>query len=273
MSGLVLAAALLGAAPLQIQPGAAHPGDAVLITVRGADTTPSGKLGGEALDFVPFHDGYQALLGLSVEAKAGPLEVAVTLESDGKAQQVSGSLDVLPADFPHRELTVSTRFTSPSKKEKAWGAADQKAFAKAFDVELEPFLFAGGFRWPRPPDFTAPFGDLRLINGKKSSQHFGADLDGDTGDPIYAANDGEVVMVRECFASGNTVLIHHGAKLFTAYFHLSAFAVREGDVVHAGDLLGKVGKTGRVTGPHLHWGAKLGGRWVNPVSLMALEWD
>ena len=89
--------------------------------------------------------------------------------------------------------------------------------------------------------------------------------------PDYAANDGEVVMVRDCFASGNTVLVHHGGRLFTAYFHMSKFEVKEGQKVKRGELLGLVGKTGRVTGPHLHFGVKLDGRWVNAESLLRLS--
>ena len=78
-------------------------------------------------------------------------------------------------------------------------------------------------------------------------------------------------MARDCFGSGNTVLIHHGGRLFTSYFHMSAFAVKVGDHVVRGQPLGKVGKTGRVTGPHLHFGVKLDGRWLDPESLLRLE--
>jgi murein DD-endopeptidase MepM/ murein hydrolase activator NlpD len=118
---------------------------------------------------------------------------------------------------------------------------------------------------------TAPFGDLRLFNGKKQSQHFGVDLDGSTGDPIEAANDGTVVMVRECYASGNTVIVNHGAGLYTLYFHMSHFDVQPGDKVKQGQLLGRVGKTGRVTGPHLHWSGKIDGLYVDAQALMKLD--
>ena len=112
-----------------------------------------------------------------------------------------------------------------------------------------------------------------MFNGKQKSQHYGMDLDGSTGDPIYAANDGEVVMVRDCFGSGNTVVLHHGARLFTAYFHMSKFETKPGAKVKRGQLIGLVGKTGRVTGPHLHFGAKIDGKWVNPLSVLALDFQ
>lgn len=257
----------LGSAEVRLQPGQARPGDVVLVEVSGSEKAPSGQLGSAELVFLPFGDRWLALTGLSVEAKAGerPLHVVAGDE------QIDGSLEVLREQFRRRQLTVSKRFTSISKKDQQRSANDQRAFTASMDRDFEPWTFTADFAWPRTADVGAPFGDLRLFNGKKKSQHFGTDLDGETGDPISAANDGEVVMVRDCFASGNTVLVHHGGRLFTAYFHLSRFDVKEGQRVKRGDQLGLVGKTGRVTGPHLHFGVKLDGKWVNAESLLRLS--
>lgn len=272
MTVLALAVAVaLGGAEVRLQPSAARPGDPVLVTVTGVSEAPTGRLGADELTFLPFHAGYQALVGLPVEKAAGELPLELVVVDDEGKRAVSGRLEVLPADFRKRKLSVSKRFTSLSKKDRARSAQDTKAFAEAFDRDFEPWLFAGDFAWPRAAEVTAPFGDIRLLNGKKTSQHFGLDLDGRTGAPIYAANDGEVVMARDCFASGNTVLVHHGGRLFTAYFHLSKFEVKDGERVKKGQLLGLVGKTGRVTGPHLHWGVKLDGRWINGAALLELE--
>lgn len=265
-------AGLLQVASVHLQPGVARPGDAVLVTVLGVTKLPTGTLGPDTLDFLPIADGFQALVGLSVEASLGTRTLTVELIPEGGTETtIIGSLDVVEPGWPKRELKVAKKFTNPSKNEQLRSARDTKAFSEAFDVDLEPWLFSRDFVWPRPKDITAPFGDLRLMNGKKKSQHFGTDLDGNTGDPITAANAGEVVMVRDCFASGNTVLIHHGGRLFTAYFHLSKFEVKEGDLVQPGQRIGLVGKTGRVTGPHLHFGVKLDGRWVDPSSVLGLK--
>jgi murein DD-endopeptidase MepM/ murein hydrolase activator NlpD len=262
---------LLAAAEFRLQPGVARPGDAVLVEVTGTSSAPSGQLGSAELVFLPLGSSWVAITGLSVDHKPGRLAVEVVVQSELGKQQLTGELEVTKANFRRRQLTVGKRFTSPSKKQRQQSAADQEAFSAAFDRDFEPWTFGRSFAWPRVAAVTAPFGDLRLLNGKKQSQHFGADLDGDTGDPIFAANDGEVVLVRDCFASGNTVLIHHGGRLFTAYFHLSATDVKQGQRVSRGQPLGKVGKTGRVTGPHLHFGVKLDGRWVDPESLLELE--
>jgi murein DD-endopeptidase MepM/ murein hydrolase activator NlpD len=261
----------LGALHVHLQPGAARPGDAVLVLVRDATAPPTGTLGDQELRFLPFGDDYAALVGLAVEVKPGPLALSVSVGPENHRQRIIGNLSVLAGEFPRRELRVSKRFTSPSKKEKAWALADQRAFSAALLATSESWPFEFNFAPPRPLVVTAPFGDRRTINGRTKSIHYGTDLDGRVGDPVFAANDGTAVLVRECFSSGNTVLLHHGGKLFTAYFHLSSFDVKAGSVVKRGDLLGALGSTGRVTGPHLHFGVKLEERWVNPLSLLKLD--
>jgi murein DD-endopeptidase MepM/ murein hydrolase activator NlpD len=268
--GTLATVALLSTAVVSVQPGTAHPGDPVLVTVAGATGPPTGTFGPQTLDFVAASTGYQALVALSVDASIGERPFSVRLATHAGESTITGTIDVVDPQWPRRELKVAKKFTSPSKAEKQRSAADQKAFNDAFDVDLKPWLFSRDFEWPRSAIITAPFGDLRLINGKKNSQHFGIDLNGETGADIFAANDGKVVMVRDCFGSGNTVLIHHGGRTFTAYFHLSKFEVKDGATVRRGQRIGRVGKTGRVTGPHLHFGVKVDGRWVNPATIMRL---
>ncbi len=270
IAGTLLTLALAGL-EVRLQPGVARPGDAVLVEVTGATEAPSGQLGSAELIFLPLHERWVALVGLSVEHKPGTLPLEVTGTGPAGKERVEGALEVSKPQFRRRQLSVSKRFTNPSRQERLRAAADQQAFEDSFDRDFEPWAFDGSFGWPRLDKVAAPFGDLRLFNGKKKSQHFGSDLDGNTGDPIVAANDGEVVMARDCFGSGNTVLLHHGGRLFTSYFHLSAFAVKVSDHVVKGQPLGKVGATGRVTGPHLHFGVKLDGRWLDPESLLRLD--
>ena len=261
-------------AEVRLQPAVARPGDAVLVEVTGTTTAPSGQLGSAELVFLPFGaSSFVAITGLSVDQKPGPLALEVTTRTEGLRELFEGTLDVAPPNFRKRQLTVSKRFTSISKRDRERSKADQEAFSQAMDVDFFDWSFSARFDWPRNAGVTAPFGDLRLLNGKKQSQHFGTDLDGDTGDPIFASNDGEVVMARDCFASGNTVLVHHGGRVFTSYFHLSRTDVKTGDKVKRGQQLGLVGKTGRVTGPHLHFGVKIDGRWVNPESVLSLDFE
>jgi murein DD-endopeptidase MepM/ murein hydrolase activator NlpD len=267
-----LLATTLGA-ELLLQPGSARPGDLVLVTVTQVDRAPAGRLGKAPLRFFLADGRWRALGAVALEAKPGPLPVSLTAHDASGAVQLEVAVDVQPADFRHRALTLSRRFENPSAADQRRSAADQRAFTQALDRPPEPFRFADDFAWPRHDILTAPFGDLRLINGHVASQHLGLDQDGETGDPVSAANDGEVALARSCFASGNTVLLFHGGGLFTAYFHLSRLDVKPGQKVKRGDLLGAVGATGRVTGPHLHFGAKFEGHWVNPESLLSLRFS
>ncbi len=243
------------------------------IAVSGSERPPDGTLGNWLLEFEPVGDRYEALVALPVDQEDGELDLDVTLVAQGQELTLEGVLDVVPPHFPSRELKVDNKFIKPSKAQRAWMARDNHAFALAFRQPLAPRLFTDDFQWPRVAALNAPFGDLRLFNGRRQSQHFGLDIDGSIGDDAFAANDGKVVMARECFGSGNTVLLYHGLGLYTAYFHFTKILVKPGQKVKRGEKLGLIGKTGRVTGPHLHWGAKLQGHWVDPQSLLRIDFS
>ena len=263
----LLAPLAAAAAPsVELVPPRLKPGDPVLVVVRGVEGLPEGSVGSRPASFYVREDHAEALVGVPVEEEPGMLQVRVTA---GTAT-VSAPLEVLPPEFPERKLTVASKFVKVPASARARIKADQAAFQKAWDTRFHPRAFSDNFQKPREAEITAHFGDKRTLNEKKTTQHYGLDLEGSTGDEVHAANDGRVVMVRDCYTSGNTVLIDHGAGLITAYFHLSKFVVKPGQEVRRGELLGLVGKTGRVTGPHLHFGAHLGTLWVNPQALLAL---
>ena len=123
---------------------------------------------------------------------------------------------------------------------------------------------------PRPPDYTSVFGANRVLNGKSKTRHLGTDFDGKVGEPIVAAQGGVVVLAEDLFFSGNSVFVSHGLGLFTTYFHMTKIEVKAGQHVSAGALLGTIGKTGRVTGPHLHFSTKLWGHYFEPMELFEL---
>ena len=253
---------------LELVPPEVRPGDPVLVVVREAgEALPEGTLGARTLQFYRMGDHAEALVGIPVEEEPGRLEVRVTAGSS----TFGGALDVLPPDFPERKLTVASRFIRPPASAKKRIKADQAAFQRVWDTPFGPRTFDDNFDKPRDAVVTARFGDKRTLNDRKPTQHFGLDLDGSTGDEIRAANAGRVVLVRDCYTSGNTVMVSHGAGLITAYFHMSKFLVKNGEEVKRGQLLGLVGKTGRVTGPHLHFGAHIDRLWVNPQALLALS--
>ncbi len=263
----LLASFVAAAAPsLELVPARVKPGDPVLVVVRGVEGLPEGTVGSLPATFYRQGERTEALVGIPVEEEPGLVQVRVT----AGGAKLDAPLEIVPPEFPERKLTVASKFVKIPPSAKARIKADQAAFQKAWATPFRPRAFVDNFEKPRDSVITAHFGDKRTLNAKKTTQHFGLDLDGSTGDEISAANDGRVVMVRDCYTSGNTVLLEHGAGLITAYFHMSKFLVKPGQEVRRGDLLGLVGKTGRVTGPHLHFGAHIGSLWVNPQALLAL---
>ena len=109
-----------------------------------------------------------------------------------------------------------------------------------------------------------------IFNGQARNPHNGADFMSPAGTPIQAPNAGRVALARDLYFSGNTIVIDHGLGLFSTLAHLSVLDVREGETVAAGQIVGRVGATGRVTGPHLHWAVRVAGARVDPMALLAV---
>jgi len=282
-AGLGLALALLAASSagvaqaqptLEVSSPRAKPGDALLLTVEGAAGMPSGTLGDRPLAFFPFARGFRAVAALPIELPPGapvPVTVEVPGEGDAGPGALTAAVAVEDPQFRETRLRVASRYVEPPPKVRRWIKADQQAFNRAFAQPFVPPLFREGFDWPRRAELTSHYGDQRVFNGKKKSQHYGLDLQGKVGDPILSVNDGQVVMVRQCYASGGSVVINHGAGVYSVYFHLSRFQVKEGQTVRKGEQIGLVGKSGRATGPHLHWSMKVAGLYVDPESILRMD--
>ncbi len=180
-------------------------------------------------------------------------------------------LQVVAGDYDERSLRVKKKYVKPPKHVQARIERDRESIKRA--LALDSFAPTEPDRFVRPVDKeeTSPFGTLRTYNDERQSRHLGLDLDGKTGDPIVAVAPGHVVLVEERYYSGGTVVIDHGGSMFSLYFHMSRFDVKEGDVVRANQRIGAVGKSGRVTGPHLHLSIKIGGHYIDPKTLLAFS--
>ncbi|WP_242346566.1 M23 family metallopeptidase [Anaeromyxobacter terrae] len=268
---VAIASLLLSAAPrltASIAPAAARPGDAVLVRVAGATSAPRGELAGRPLAFFRAGREWRAFAPLPTETAVG--ELRAELEADGA--RTEAALAIVEPGWPSREISgVPARFVEPPPDVTSRIAADRAAFNAAYARPAEPPRFRRAFAWPRQARLSGRFGDQRVFDGVKQSVHYGADVTGPVGAPIRAANDGVVVLVREAYLSGRTVVLSHGAGVFTAYFHLSRIDVRPGQAVRRGARIGRLGATGRASGPHLHWSVRVGGLFVDPESLLGID--
>jgi murein DD-endopeptidase MepM/ murein hydrolase activator NlpD len=216
---------------------------------------------------------YRALLGVDLEQAAGKYDFAVTADAQsGEKMGCSVGVTVKAGHFATESLQVEQQFVEPSPEQLQRAQEEQKKLREIFGRVTPERLWQGNFRIPLDGVTTGKnFGRRRILNGQPGSPHGGVDLPGTTGTPVHAAQRGHVVLAEELYFSGNTVLVDHGLGIYTFYGHLSEISVKVGDEVERGALLGKVGATGRVTGPHLHWGLTANKARVNPMQIVNLR--
>lgn len=171
-------------------------------------------------------------------------------------------------DYPKERLNVPKSKVDYSKEAIKRIIREKEIKRKIYLNSADTYLFDKPFAVPLGSYITSRYGNQRLFNNKKKSQHLGNDLRAATGTKIPAANKGKVVFTGDLFFSGKIVVIDHGMDIFTIYGHLSKILATEGSVVNQGDIVGLAGATGRVSGPHLHWGVKINGSWIDGFSLV-----
>lgn len=264
-----LAASAAAAPVLTVQARAVRRGEVLLVVVEGADPrkAPAGELQGRALTFFPAASTgtWLALAGVDLEASTGPALL--------RAAGVERALDIAAGEFPEQRLEVEPRYVTPSKSDAERAENEAALLRRLFAAEEGKRLFEGRFDPPIPGAATGRFGERRVFNGQPRAPHSGMDLKAKAGVPVRAPAAGRVLLAGPLYYAGNTVLLDHGLGLTTLYAHLSRMKVRRGDLVRKGQVIGLVGATGRVTGPHLHWALKHREARVDPYSLAFLDLD
>jgi murein DD-endopeptidase MepM/ murein hydrolase activator NlpD len=260
---------------IETLPGIVKQGEVCLIKVSGPDSLKSidGEFRGERFPIALGEQNgiYEGLIGIDMSTPPATYEIKVTAR-DGDGQLYSGylSLKVEKVDFGTEELSLPSSLVDLDEKTLERVRKEAKQLQTLFQGFREERLWRGAFIRPVEGDLSGTFGSSRIINGKQRSPHTGVDLRGEEGTPVLASNSGIVVLVDELFFNGKSVILDHGWGLYSMYFHLSEVQVKKGDRVGTGTTLGRVGSTGRSTGPHLHWGVKLNGARVDPLSLLRL---
>jgi murein DD-endopeptidase MepM/ murein hydrolase activator NlpD len=189
---------------------------------------------------------------------------------DGTTYEQTLPLAVESRQFASSQLSVAPKYSSPSAEALERIGRERTLIRSVLDTASSEWLIDTPFRAPRPMNITSPYGQARVFNGELRSRHTGLDLKGADGAPVRAAARGKVLIAQNLYFSGNGVYLDHGHGVYTGYFHLSRILVDVGQVVEAGQLIGEVGSTGRVTGPHLHWSLWVAGTSLDARSLLEM---
>ena len=171
-------------------------------------------------------------------------------------------------NYPKEKLNVAKGKVFYSKKDLKRIIKEKEVKKHIYTKTAPEYLFDRPFVAPLNSFITSHYGNQRLFNNAKKSQHLGNDFRAKVGVKIPASNRGRVAFTGDLFFIGKVVVLDHGLGIFTVYGHLSQIRVNKGDMVKQGDIVGLSGRTGRVSGPHLHWGVKINGSWVDGFSLV-----
>ena len=266
-AGLSLAAPGLAApaagAPTFMAPRAAVvPGGVVTFRFPATTGKPAVNYGDRPVLVARQADGWLAVLGLGLSTEPGDYHVDVQ-QPGGEPRQIA--FKVVDKKYSVQELKVAPGQVNLSPEDEARVAGEREKVRKA----LEGFTPDGPatlrLAQPVPGRRSSSFGLRRVFNGESRAPHSGMDIAAPTGTPVKVPLPGRVVDVGTYFFNGNNVVVDHGQGLMTMYCHLSKIRVAMGQELKAGEVLGDVGATGRVTGPHLHWGVILNGASVDPA--------
>jgi murein DD-endopeptidase MepM/ murein hydrolase activator NlpD len=272
---LAAACLLLGgdcaAATLSIASREVLQGEIVELKVSGAGLADvKGWMGRQNLQFYPAgRDLYAAIVGVDVEAAPGPMKITVqTKSTSGEQLERELQLEIKPKKFHQEELAVAPTFDQLSRETLERIRREQARLEGVFAASTPARLWDGPFVQPVSGSVSSPFGYRRIVNGVARAPHTGTDLRAAVGTEVTAANHGRVALLGDFFFGGKSLILDHGAGLFTMYFHLSEFKVQEGAAVRKGDVIALSGMSGRVTGPHLHWAARINKARIDPLELL-----
>ncbi len=255
-----------GAATPRIFPHALPvPGGIARIALGASAQRPVARSGDAPLLVIGSAQGWTALAGISLFATPGPAQITVQLPD---AEPRTIDYTVLPKQYTVQRLKVDRKRVDLSPEDEARAERERQHIAQVIATFSQPEPTSLAMRAPVPGRRSSSFGLRRVFNGKPRSPHSGMDIAAAMGTPVVAPLAGRVIDTGDYFFSGNAVWLDHGGGLLTLVCHLSAIDVQPGDTLRAGEHVGKVGATGRVTGPHLHFGVVLNRASVDPAMFL-----
>lgn len=215
---------------------------------------------------------WMTLIGLDLDMEPGIYFMNLTfLYQGGKIEKYKEAVKVEPKEFPVKHLWVDEKYVTPPAEVIERIQVESALVSSLYKIYSQEWYGDGKFIVPCTGKASPNFGERRFFNEKPRSPHSGVDISAITGTPVHASNSGKVLLATNLYYSGNTVIIDHGLGVISMYCHFSKIDVERGQFVNKGDKIGEVGATGRVTGPHLHWGIKVLNSRVDPFSLISLD--
>jgi murein DD-endopeptidase MepM/ murein hydrolase activator NlpD len=260
------------AAGLSVAPEVIAAGGAALLRWEGE--TPAvavGRFNGQSFYLTPGADEATAVLGVDLEAEPGdyPVVVAVT-DRRGRTVIAEVTLRVNSIQRPEERLTLPPEMVTPQKPAILRRIGEESRRLAAIFAGTRPEFLPEAFSLPVADPLGSPFGVRRILNGEPKSPHGGVDFRSPRGTSVLAPATAQVAFVGDLYYTGRTVVLDHGEGLFSYYAHLEKILCQPGERLSRGAVLGRVGSSGRSTGPHLHWGVKLREARLDPLSLVEL---
>lgn len=210
------------------------------------------------------------LLPVSYYAPASEKKVKIFYKENDKDKSNVLLFNIKDGKYKKEKIKVQGSKVKLNKEDKKRASKEYAQAMKIYNTTTKQSYIKDAFIVPLDTKITSDFGKARVYNDTLKGYHSGTDFRAKVGTELIASNDGVVVLAKDRFYSGNSVIIDHGQGIYTCYYHMSKCDVKKGDKIKRGGLLGLSGATGRVTGPHLHFSVRVGGEQVDPLQLIEL---
>ncbi len=218
--------------------------------------------------------GLLAFIGLDLGLESGSYDLEIFIDkASGEREYIKKQISIIAKEFPLKKLWVDEKFVTPPKEFHERIRREREILRVIYGITTDQWLGKGSFILPSSGKASPNFGERRIYNNKPRSSHRGIDVIVPYGTPVKASNSGRVVLASHLYFAGKTVIIDHGMGVFSLYCHFSKIRVERGKLVNKGEIIGEIGATGRVTGPHLHWGIRVLGTSIDPFSILSLTFE